>query len=124
MTRRCCSMFALSPSTRAATSSAIKLHFSLITPPHTLFSGSVRVDPDTPTAHLLRLLQQHNVVGRASSPGGTGSGGGRIAVFYCSIGYRSSAAVARLLEVEVRALRRAMWRRRLTACSLSRQFSI
>ena len=70
------------------------------------------MDPDAPSADIVRLLQQHSIAsieGRASSAGDTGTSGGRIAVFYCSIGYRSSAAVERVLEVEVRAMHRVMW---------------
>ena len=69
-------------------------------------SGSVRVDPDATPGDIVKLLQQHGVcmsqhhVAVAPPPappqmktGEGGEGGGRAAVFYCSIGAAARAAI-------------------------------
>ena len=92
--------------------------------------ASVRVDPDASPADILSLMRQHSVVAPpACSSGSDGSGGRRVAVFYCSIGYRSSAAAARVLQSEVITrdclLRDLLFKMHsLTACRLSRQYLI
>jgi rhodanese-related sulfurtransferase len=64
--------------------------------------ASVRVDPDAAPADILSLMRQHSVFPPPTcSSGSDGSVSRRVAVFYCSIGYRSSAAAARVLESEV-----------------------
>ena len=76
-------------------------------------SGSVRVDPDASPEDILLLLRQHAVLvppPRPSPPTYPPSepnavwdsaACARQAVFYCSIGYRSSAAAARVLLSQV-----------------------
>jgi rhodanese-related sulfurtransferase len=63
-------------------------------------AGSVRVDPDASAAHILLLLQQ-SAAAVAPLASDEAAQGRRLAVFYCSIGYRSSAAAARVLLSEV-----------------------
>lgn len=68
-------------------------------------AGSVRVDPDATAADIMSLLQQNDIAVASStcpfSIAGLDASCGRFAVLYCSIGYRSSAAAARILQTEV-----------------------
>jgi rhodanese-related sulfurtransferase len=63
-------------------------------------ADSVRVDPDASAADILKLLQQ-SAAAVAPLASDDAPEGRRLAVFYCSIGYRSSAAAARVLLCEV-----------------------
>ena len=75
-------------------------------------AGSIRMDPDASAADIVSLLLQRNV---AVAPSGNpfsipdlDASCSRFAVFYCSIGYRSSAAAARVLLSEVMQSRRSL----------------
>jgi rhodanese-related sulfurtransferase len=96
-------------------------------------AGSVRVDPDASVADVLALLQGHDVAVSSASkspfsipqlPQLADTRCERFAVFYCSIGYRSSAAAARVLQSEVNCLRLFQIIPLLTTRSPRRQFAI